>query len=97
MTFAKDANDVGRRTEPLMFRAILSRRGAAVAVIIGCVFGAVYAALNLYRRSDGNLLPGNELVLPPVPAFVPGTNVGVGVSLPRSDRQRRRRGHQLRA
>ena len=65
-----------------MLRAILSRRGAAVAVIIGCAFGAVYGALILYQRIDGNLFPGNELVLPAVPAFVPGTNVGVDVSLP---------------
>lgn len=65
-----------------MFRAILSRRGAAVAVIIGCAFGAVYASLVLYQRIDGELFPGNELVLPSVPAFVPGTHVGVDVSLP---------------
>lgn len=65
-----------------MLRAILSRRGAAMAVIIGCAFGAVYGALVLYQRIDGNLFPGNELVLPVVPAFVPGTNVGVDVSLP---------------
>lgn len=65
-----------------MFRAILSRRGAAVAVIIGCALGAVYASLILFQRVDGDLFPGNELALPAIPAFVPGTDVGVDVSLP---------------
>lgn len=65
-----------------MLRAILTRRGAAVAVIIGCAIGAVYVSLLLYLRIDNKLFPGSELVVPAVPAFVPGTNVGVDVSLP---------------
>lgn len=53
-----------------------------VAAIIGLAIGAVYLALFTYTRIDDELFPGNELAVPDVPVAVPGTNIGVNVSLP---------------
>lgn len=43
---------------------------------------AVYLAFVAYLRIDGYLLPGNEVHVPAVPVSLPGTNIGVNVSLP---------------
>ena len=53
-----------------------------VAAIIGLAIGAVYLALFTYTRIDDELFPGNELAVPDVPVVVPGTDIGVNVSLP---------------
>ncbi len=53
-----------------------------VAAIIVVALGAVYLSLYSYTRIDHYLFPGNEVSVPAVPAFVPGTNIGVNVSLP---------------
>lgn len=57
------------------------RRGAVAGIVIGfCV--AVYAAVFVLGRVDQYLFPANEVAVPAVPAFVPGTDIGVNVSLP---------------
>jgi LCP family protein required for cell wall assembly len=53
-----------------------------VAAIIVVALGAVYLSLYSYTRIDQYLFPGNEVSVPSVPAFVPGTNIGVNVALP---------------
>ena len=53
-----------------------------MAAIIGPAIGAVYLALFTYTRIDDELFPGNELAVPAVPVEVPGTDIGVNVSLP---------------
>ena len=53
-----------------------------MAIIAGVALVAAYASLFSYTRVDGYLFPGNELALPQVPAKVPGTDIGVNVSLP---------------
>lgn len=63
-------------------RARISRRPVQVAAIIVVALGAVYLSLYSYTRIDRYLFPGNEVGVPSVPAFVPGTNIGVNVSLP---------------
>lgn len=60
----------------------LNRRTGWIAAIIGAAFCAVYLALFTYQRIDNYLFPGNELSVPSLPAFVPGTDIGVDVSLP---------------
>ncbi len=60
----------------------VSRRTGWVAAIIGLALGAVYAALVTYQQVDDYLFPANELNVPAVPAFIPGTDIGVNVSLP---------------
>jgi len=42
---------------------------------------AVYLMLLLFLQVDGYLFPGNESVLPAVPVFVPGTQLGVDIAL----------------
>lgn len=63
-------------------RARISRRPVRVAAIIVVALGAVYLSLYSYTRIDHYLFPANEVSVPSVPAFVPGTNIGVNVSLP---------------
>lgn len=63
-------------------RARISRRPVQVAAIIVVTLGAVYLSLYTYTRIDKYLFPGNEVSVPSVPAFVPGTNIGVNVALP---------------
>jgi LCP family protein required for cell wall assembly len=60
----------------------MTRRPVQVAVIIVAALGAVYLSLYTYTRIDHYLFPGNEVSVPAVPAYVPGTNIGVSVSLP---------------
>ncbi len=43
---------------------------------------AVYVAVFVLGRVDQYLFPANEVAVPSVPAFVPGTDIGVNVSLP---------------
>jgi len=62
--------------------APFSRRTRWIAAIIGASLGAVYLALFSYQQVDGYLFKGNELAVPAVPVFVPGTDIGVDVSLP---------------
>lgn len=63
-------------------RARMTRRPVQVAAIIVAALGAVYLSLYTYTRIDHYLFPGNEVSVPAVPAYVPGTNIGVSVSLP---------------
>lgn len=63
-------------------RGVFARRWVAVAAIIVGAALAVYVAAFTFARIDEHLLPGNEAAVPQVPVFVPGTNVGVDVSLP---------------
>ncbi len=63
-------------------RARITRRPVQVAAIIVATLGAVYLSLYTYTRIDHYLFPGNEVSVPAVPAYVPGTNIGVSVSLP---------------
>ncbi len=63
-------------------RTRISRRSGTVAAIIGLALGAVYLALFTYTRIDDKLFPGSELTVPNVSVAVPGTNIGVNVSLP---------------
>jgi len=58
-------------------RARISRRPVQVAAIIVVALGAVYLSLYSFTRIDHYLFPGNEVSVPAVPAFVPGTNIGV--------------------
>jgi LCP family protein required for cell wall assembly len=60
----------------------LHRRTGVAAAIIGVTVVAVYLALVVFLRIDSYLFPGNEPSLPGVPVFVPGTEIGVDVSLP---------------
>ena len=53
-----------------------------MAAIIGLALGAVYLSLIAYQQVDGYLFPGNELALPVISASIPGTEIGVDVSLP---------------
>jgi len=53
-----------------------------VVIIAAIALVAAYTSLFSYTRVDGYLFPGNELALPQVPAKVPGTDIGVNVSLP---------------
>jgi LCP family protein required for cell wall assembly len=53
-----------------------------VAAIIGIALGAVYLGIVAFQQVDGYLFPGNELTVPVIPAAIPGTNIGVDVSLP---------------
>ncbi len=53
-----------------------------IAGIVWLTIASVYVCLLTYQRIDEYLFPGNELSIPSVPAFVPGTNIGVDVSLP---------------
>ncbi len=48
---------------------------------MGCLV-AVYAAVFVLGRVDQYLFPANEVAVPSVPAYVPGTDIGVNVSLP---------------
>ncbi|MCX7617941.1 MAG: LCP family protein [Tepidiforma sp.] len=57
------------------------RRGAVAGIVIGFC-AAVYAAVFVLGRVDQYLFPANEVAVPSVPAFVPGTDIGVNVSLP---------------
>ena len=59
-----------------------SRRSGSVAAIIGATLGAVYLSLFAYQQVDQHLFPANELKLPVVNAAIPGTDIGVDVSLP---------------
>jgi LCP family protein required for cell wall assembly len=59
----------------------MPRRIAVAGIVIGCL-AAVYAALIVLGRVDQFLFPANEVAVPSVPAFVPGTEIGVNVSLP---------------
>lgn len=61
---------------------MVSRRRAAVAgIVVGCL-AAVYVAVFVLGRVDQYLFPANEVAVPSVPAYVPGTDIGVNVSLP---------------
>lgn len=60
----------------------MMRRRAAVAGIVGGCVVAVYVALAVLGRVDQYLFPANEVAVPAVPAYVPGTDIGVNVSLP---------------
>lgn len=60
----------------------ISRRNGWVAAIIVFALGAVYLSLFTYQQVDDYLFPANELKVPAVPAFIPGTDIGVNVSLP---------------
>ena len=63
-------------------RLRFNRRTGFAAAIIGSAAIAVYLSLFTYTRVDGYILPGNEVHVPAVPVAIPGTNVGVNVSLP---------------
>lgn len=65
-----------------MIRRRLSRRRSAAAAIVSVAVAALYIALAVFLRIDGYLLPANETHIGQVPVFVPGTNLGVDVSLP---------------
>jgi LCP family protein required for cell wall assembly len=52
-----------------------------VGIVGGCL-AAVYVALVVLGRVDQYLFPANEVAVPAVPAYVPGTGIGVNVSLP---------------
>lgn len=65
-----------------MARLRFNRRTGLAAAIIGSAAIAVYLSLFTYTRVDGYILPGNEVRVPVVPVVVPGTNIGVNVSLP---------------
>ncbi|WP_322795886.1 LCP family protein [Tepidiforma sp.] len=59
----------------------VKRRAAIAGIVAGCAV-AVYAALAVFTRVDQYLFPANEVAVPSVPAYVPGTDIGVNVSLP---------------
>lgn len=59
-----------------------NRRSGPAAAIIGAAAVAVYLALAVFLRVDSYLFPGNEASIPSLPIFVPGTGLGVDVSLP---------------
>ncbi len=65
-----------------MIRPRPSRRTGAAAAIIGLAVCAVYLTLVVYLRIDGYLLPGNEARIPVLPAYVPGTSLGLDITLP---------------
>ena len=60
----------------------ISRRTGWVAAIIVASLGSVYLALIAYQQVDEDLFPANELTVPVVRAELPGTDIGVDVSLP---------------
>ncbi|MCK9517810.1 MAG: LCP family protein [Dehalococcoidia bacterium] len=73
-------------------------RAGWIAVILWLAAGSAYASLASYQRIDGYLFPGNELKIRSVPAFVPGTKIGIDVSLPGVTSEKERawtRGEQL--
>jgi|GEM_PF-1065077 len=53
-----------------------------IAGIVWLTAASVYVCLLTYQRIDAYLFPGNELSIPNLPAYVPGTNIGTDVSLP---------------
>ncbi len=59
-----------------------NRRSGPAAAIIGAAAVAVYIALLIFARVDSYLFPGNEPAIHSLPIFVPGTELGVDVSLP---------------
>ncbi len=71
-----------RRFDLLVHRLRLNGRTRAAAAIIGCAIAAVYLALVFYTSIDHYLFPTNQLKVPAVSASVPGTGVGVDVTLP---------------
>jgi LCP family protein required for cell wall assembly len=60
---------------------VTRRRAAAAGIVVGFL-AAVYVALVVLGRVDQYLFPANEVAVPAVPAKVPGTDLGVNVSLP---------------
>ncbi|MGE5595163.1 MAG: LCP family protein [Hyphomicrobiales bacterium] len=60
----------------------VNRQVGGTAAILCLALGSVYAGLATYQAVDQYIFPGNELQIGKLPAFVPGTNVGVNVSLP---------------
>lgn len=53
-----------------------------MAAIIVASLGSVYLALLAYQQVDEDLFPANEIKVPVVRAAIPGTDIGVDVSLP---------------
>ncbi len=64
-----------------MSTGVTRRRAAAAGIVVGFL-AAVYVALVVLGRVDQYLFPANEVAVPAVPAYVPGTDIGVNVSLP---------------
>lgn len=57
-------------------------RWRPIALIVSLAILGVYVSLLSYQQIDGYLFPGNELQLGRLPVAVPGTNIGVNVSVP---------------
>ena len=65
-----------------MIRRRFSRRTGVAAAILLAAAASVYGTLVVFLRIDDSLFPGNEPHIPAISVSVPGTSLGVDVSLP---------------
>jgi len=84
LTVQKGAHKVAEKPGHLchVVRFHLSRRSRGAAALAVCALAAIYLALVSYTAIDSYLFPGNELKAPSVAVAIPGTDLGVDVSLP---------------